>query len=97
LNEIGRASGTNMQVTGRGSIMTVHFTGGEIRSTGDLAGADPDDKALFHLELLARGQYLSRRGYISLSLALNDADLDAFAGAVGEVLAAHGPVLGRRG
>jgi len=97
LNEIGRASRTDLQVTGRGSIMTVHFTRGEIRSAGDLAAADPDAKALFHLALLARGQYLSRRGFISLSLALSDADLDSFAGAVAEVLAAHGPVLGGRG
>ncbi len=99
LNQIGRASGGALQVTGRGSIMTVHFAPagrGEIRSAGDLAAADPNAKALFHLELLARGQYLSRRGFISLSLALSDGDLDAFADAVAGVLAAHGSLLGGR-
>jgi glutamate-1-semialdehyde 2,1-aminomutase len=97
LNEIGRASRTAMQVTGLGSIMTIHFTGGEIRSVDDLAAADPDAKALFHLEMLARGQYLARRGLISLSLALSEGDLDAFADAVADVLAVHGPLIGGQG
>ena len=97
LNEIGRASGTPLQVTGRGSIMTVHFARGEIRSVDDLAMADPDARALFHLEMLARGQYLARRGFMSLSLALSDDDLDAFADAVADVLAVRGPLFGGRG
>lgn len=100
LNEIGRASGAPMRVTGRGSIMTVHFgkiACGEIRSVDDLATVDPDARALFHLEMLARGQYLSRRGFISLSLALSDHDLDAFADAVADVLAVHGPLIGGGG
>ena len=93
LNEIGRASGTSMQVTGRGSLMSVHFAPaapGAIRSVDDLASEDPDAKALFHLEMLARGQFLARRGMMSLSLALSDDDLDAFAEAAAEVLAVHG-------
>lgn len=99
LNEIARASGVAMQVTGVGSLMTVHFgrhAGEEIRSVDDLAVADQDAKALFHLEMLARGQYLARRGLMSLSLALSEDDLDAFAAAAADVLAAHGPLLGGR-
>ncbi len=97
LNEIARASGTPMQVTGLGSLMTVHFASGEIRSVDDLAAADQDAKALFHLEMLARGQYLARRGLMSLSLALSEDDLDTFADAVADVLAVHGPLMGGRG
>jgi glutamate-1-semialdehyde 2,1-aminomutase len=96
LNEIGSASGTAMQVTGRGSIMTVHFARGEIRSVDDLVATDQDAKALFHLEMLARGQYLSRRGFMSLSLAHGADDLKAFADAAADVLAVHGPVIGRK-
>ena len=99
LNEIARASGTAMQVTGMGSLMTVHFAPvahGEIRSVDDLAAADQDAKALFHLEMLARGQYLARRGLMSLSLALSEDDLDAFADAAADVLAVHGPLMGGR-
>jgi glutamate-1-semialdehyde 2,1-aminomutase len=100
LNEIARASGTAMQVTGLGSLMTVHFgpvARGEIRSVDDLAAADQDAKALFHLEMVARGQYLARRGLMSLSLALSEDDLDAFADAVADVLAVHGPLMGGGG
>ncbi len=97
LNEIARASGTPMQVTGLGSLMTVHFASGEIRSVDDLAAADQDAKALFHLEMLARGQYLARRGLMSLSLALSADDLDTFADAAADVLAVHGPLMGGRG
>ncbi len=100
LNEIARASGTAMQVTGVGSLMTVHFAPvacGEIRSVDDLVAADQDAKALFHLEMLARGQYLARRGLMSLSLALSEADLDAFADAAADVLAVHGPLMGGQG
>jgi glutamate-1-semialdehyde 2,1-aminomutase len=97
LNEIGQASGTPMQVTGLGSLMTVHFAPvarGEIRSVDDLVEANQDAKALFHLEMLARGQYLARRGMMSLSLALSEDDLDAFADAAADVLAVHGPLMG---
>jgi glutamate-1-semialdehyde 2,1-aminomutase len=100
LNEVARASGTAMQVTGMGSLMTVHFAPvahGEIRSVDDLAAADQDAKALFHLEMLARGQYLARRGLMSLSLALSEDDLDAFADAAADVLAVHGPLMGGGG
>ena len=100
LNEVARASGTAMQVTGLGSLMTVHFAPvahGEIRSVDDLAAADQDAKALFHLEMLARGQYLARRGLMSLSLALSEDDLDAFADAAADVLAVHGPLMGGGG
>jgi len=99
LNEIARASGAPMRVTGIGSIMTVHFgrfdsiEGGEIRSGDDLAGENQDAKALFHLEMLARGQYLARRGFMSLSLALSDDDIGAFADAAADVLAAHGALF----
>lgn len=98
LNEIARATGTAMQVTGRGSLMTVHFgkaACGEIRSVDDLTGEDQDAKALFHLEMLARGQYLSRRGFMSLSVALSDDDLAAFAEAAGAALATAGRLIGR--
>ncbi|MDX1576805.1 MAG: aminotransferase class III-fold pyridoxal phosphate-dependent enzyme, partial [Kiloniellales bacterium] len=99
LNGIAEAKGAAMQVTGVGSVMTVHFgrcAREEIRSVDDLAAADQDARALFHLEMLARGQYLARRGLMSLSLALDEDDLEAFAEAAADVLAVHGALLGGR-
>jgi hypothetical protein len=44
------------------------------------AASNPAARALFHLDMLARGFYLARRGFISLSLPLTAADHNAIAG-----------------
>ena len=49
-------------------------------------GCRPEARKLLHLELLLRGFYLARRGFMSLSLPLVDADHDALVAAFGEVL-----------
>ncbi|MEJ0071470.1 MAG: hypothetical protein WDO24_25070 [Pseudomonadota bacterium] len=36
---------------------------------------------LFFFDVLARGQWLAKRGMLALSLAISDADCDALAGA----------------
>jgi len=48
-------------------------------------------------EMLARGFYLAQRGYMTLSLAHEDAHLDAFCTAFDAVLGEHGDVLGAGG
>ena len=48
---------------------------------------------LFHLDLIEHGQYMARRGFISLSLPMTDADFERFAAAVEEFLAVRGPVV----
>lgn len=93
LNGIARARGLPAQFTGVGSIMCVHFHDRVIRSPADASEGHPDVRRLFHLEMLARGQYMARRGFMSLSLALEPEHHDAFARAVDEVLAQHGDVL----
>jgi glutamate-1-semialdehyde 2,1-aminomutase len=62
--------------------------------------ARPDDvpeaksaRALLHLALIARGIYIARRGYVSLSLPQDEADDAAFAAAVADAVATHGRVL----
>ena len=50
-------------------------------------------RALFHLDMLARGFYVARRGFIALSLPLTKDDYDAFADAFDDFLAANGPAL----
>ena len=73
--------GAPMQVTGQGSIMTVHFTTGPIRSAADVAGADPMLKHLFHLEMLARGQYVTPRGLMLCSLPMGEPEFDGLVAA----------------
>jgi glutamate-1-semialdehyde 2,1-aminomutase len=50
---------------------------------------------LLHLELIARGQYMARRGYMTLSLPMDDSDVDRFVEAVESVLDTNGSAIRR--
>jgi glutamate-1-semialdehyde 2,1-aminomutase len=78
LNEIGHERGLPVQVTGVGSILAVHFQSRPIRRPADTKETPPELRALFHLEMLTSGFYLARRGFMSLSVALAEADYDGF-------------------
>jgi glutamate-1-semialdehyde 2,1-aminomutase len=75
-------------VTGVGSLVGLHFARGPIRRVADIADA-PELRALLHLELLERGWSYARRGFIALSLPLEETDVDGFAAAVEEFLDVH--------
>lgn len=81
--------GAPFQATGVGSILAIHPTIRPIRSIADLSDADPRLLELLFLDLLDRGYYMAARGYIALSLVLTQAQLDGFAAAVGDALAAR--------
>ena len=78
LNERFARQGVPMCATGTGSLMTVHGTAGPVHSVRDLADADDRLKELFFLDALEAGFYLARRGFIALSIEINDDDIDAF-------------------
>lgn len=77
-----------LQVTGVGSLMAVHPTRAHIRRPEDVRDSDPRLRELLFLDLLQEGYYIAPRGYIALSLALDDEQLSGFVGAVGRVLTA---------
>jgi glutamate-1-semialdehyde 2,1-aminomutase len=77
------------QATGVGSILAIHATTRPIRSIANLSDADPRLLELLFLDLLDRGYYLAARGYMALSLALTQAQLDGFTAAVGDFLTAR--------
>jgi glutamate-1-semialdehyde 2,1-aminomutase len=93
LNAIGARRGVPVQVTGVGSILCMHFQDQPIRQPDDTLHTPAAARALFHLEMLSRGFYVARRGFIALALPLTDADYDAFADAFDDFLAACGPAL----
>jgi glutamate-1-semialdehyde 2,1-aminomutase len=93
LNRLAREAAVPLQVAGVGSIMCVHFDDRPLRGPADAEGSDPAARALFHLDMLERGFYLARRGFISPSLVLEPADYDAFAAAFEDFLDTYGPVL----
>ena len=84
------------QVTGLGSLLCVHFQRGEIRRPSDTAATHPDARRLFHLEMLNAGFYLARRGFMSLSLPLEDEDYASFARAIDEFLQTAGAAIAAR-
>ena len=87
--------GLDVCVTGRGSMMNVHFVKGPVRSPADTANAPKDWLKLLQLEMLARGYYMTYRGMFVLSLPLAQAELDGFAGAFESFLDDYAPLLRR--
>lgn len=79
-------------MTGFGSMLGLHPTDSPITRPEDVPEAQ-SARALIHLALIARGIYIARRGYVSLSLPQDEADDAAFADAVADVIAQHGRVL----
>jgi glutamate-1-semialdehyde 2,1-aminomutase len=75
-----------LQVTGVGTLLTLHPVTGPIARPEDLAAADPRLKELLFLDLLEEGHYIAPRGYLALSLALTDDQLHGFVAAVERVL-----------
>ncbi|MEK8034110.1 aminotransferase class III-fold pyridoxal phosphate-dependent enzyme [Ideonella sp. DXS29W] len=86
LNALCRAQGAAMQFTGLGSLMNLHPTARAIERVDDLPSDGQAMRDSFFFLMLEQGFYLARRGFISLSLPLTDADLDAFAEAAGRVI-----------
>jgi len=76
-------AGAPYQVTGVGSLMNLHATAAPIRDVDDLATVDTRRKQLLFLDLLEAGYYIAARGYLALSLAVTDEQLNGFIAAVG--------------
>lgn len=88
LNAVFAEVDVAMQATGVGSILGIHFQRSPITSGRDIEAA-PEKRALLHLELIRRGFYIARRGYLALPLPVTDQDLDAFIDAVRDVVSTH--------
>ncbi len=78
--------GRAIQITGWGSILGIHPTAAEVRAPADLASVDHRVGELLFHALLAEGFYLARRGFVALSLAVSDEQIEAFADGFDRVL-----------
>jgi glutamate-1-semialdehyde 2,1-aminomutase len=94
LNMLCRARGARLQFTGLGSLMSVHGTDRPIRTPSDAAGGDPALTALFFFDMLKRGVYLARRGFIALSLPIGEPEADHLVEAVASFLADRRDLVG---
>ena len=96
LNGLFANAGVAMQLTGRSSLMNLHATTANITSPDDVVKLNDAPKELIFLDLLERGFYMARRGFIALSLVVTDKDLDDFAQAFASIIADRTDVLPRR-
>jgi glutamate-1-semialdehyde 2,1-aminomutase len=88
LNAVFRRHRVAMQMLGQGSLNVIHMHGRPVRRPTDVAN-NPKRQALFHLEMLERGYFLSRRGLSALCLPLTDNDVDGFLEAVDDFCAIY--------
>jgi glutamate-1-semialdehyde 2,1-aminomutase len=79
-------SGRHLQFSGIGSLMCAHPVDGRLQTAADAAAADPLLRDLLYFDMLERGFYLARRGFIALSLAISDDEIRRFEAAVADVL-----------
>lgn len=86
LNNMTRNADVPIQFTGMGSIMAMHPTKAKINAYSDVAGIDDRLREILFLDLLDAGYYIASRGFIALSLAINEHELEGFYDAFAKVL-----------
>jgi glutamate-1-semialdehyde 2,1-aminomutase len=96
LNATAAKHDAPVQALGQGSMLCFHPQRAPIRRPADCAGVPPDLRKLLHLELNMRGIYIARRGFMSLSLPLDEADHDALVAAFDAYLDDYAGVLAQQ-
>lgn len=69
-------SQVRMKATGMGSMITVHPLGGDIVKPEDADCADKRLKQLLFLDLVDQGIYIAERGFMAMSVMIDDAACD---------------------
>ncbi len=93
LNSLFVETGVGLCASGTGSLLNLHPVEGPVRSPTSLDAADDRVRELLFLELLDRGFYVARRGFIALTVAVTDSDLDAFVAALKDTVSVCEAVL----
>jgi len=88
LNAFAAERDVEFSATGYGSMVGLHFTRSPIRRSSDSPAA-VEQRALMHLDLLERGYSYARRGFVALSVPLDETDVDGFANSIESHLSAN--------
>lgn len=80
--------GQGFQATGWGSLISIHPVDRPVRCAADLAGADRRRVHFLFHELLDRGVYIGKSGFVTLSLAQDERTDEAFLTALESALLA---------
>ena len=94
LNALADKHGVEMQFTGRGSMMAVHFRRGDICNVEDVLAGRNELRPLLHMDLVAQGIYPAARGMFTLSLAHTEASFAALEAAMDEFIVSRRSLLG---
>ncbi|OYV34076.1 MAG: hypothetical protein B7Z80_22245, partial [Rhodospirillales bacterium 20-64-7] len=86
LNALCRSADAPVQFTGIGSMLAVHTQRDPITSPEVAAKDDAKLKELFFFDMLANGIWLARRGMMTVSLPIGDAECGRLEAAVQEFL-----------
>jgi glutamate-1-semialdehyde 2,1-aminomutase len=89
LNEMLMQHQARLQVTGIGSLLTLHPLLGELTTPEQLSAADQRLRRLLYLHLLDDGIYVAERGSMALSMALGEAEHDALLSSVAGFVARY--------
>lgn len=82
------ATGAEASVTAVGSLVNVHFTSSAPREYRGVRMADRAALQELHLRLLREGYFIATRGLASISLPMNEGDIDGLISAVQRILGA---------
>jgi glutamate-1-semialdehyde 2,1-aminomutase len=96
LNSLFQKSGVGLCASGMGSLLNLHPVEGPITCPASIGSGDDRIRELIFLDLLERGFYVARRGFIALSVVVTDDDLDGFVAAMSETIEVNQAVLPRR-
>lgn len=88
VRELGDELGLAVTATGLGSLLTVNLVDGPVESYRDARRADPEAVRLLHLALLNEGVFSARRGMLSLSTPMGEAEIERALAAVRRALLA---------
>jgi glutamate-1-semialdehyde 2,1-aminomutase len=94
LNALCEAADAPVRFSGIGSMLAVHTQRGAVTSPAEAARDDAKLKELFFFDMLARGIWLARRGMMTVSLPVGDAECERLVAAVEGFLVGRAGVMG---
>ncbi|WP_439814559.1 aspartate aminotransferase family protein [Zavarzinia sp. CC-PAN008] len=80
-------------MTGEGSMMSLNFVPGPVTTPGELAAADPRLVHLWQIEMLLRGQYVTARGMMALSILVGAPEVEGFLAAFADFVETNASIL----
>ncbi len=83
-------------VLGQGSLMNLHFATGPVNTPAELGHPDRRLMGLWHIEMLLRGQHVTPRGMLALSLPFAEKEMAAFLAAFDDFLEMTSNLLPRK-